>query len=149
MKEMITYFEDKNHKSKKKSKKYKTITKILKSFDTIVIIATTFSSIILSVTGIALKATPISAATACGLSIGNKVIYEIVMQKYNKYKKQYDKNQQTKKSFDKLHRKSLQSNVIDENEYESLCNVFLIGIGMKRELNHFCRQEHKNGIEYF
>ena len=149
MKEMITYFKDKNHKSKKQSKKYKTTTKTLKSFDTIVIIATTFSSITLSVIGIGLTATPISAATACGLSIGNKVIYEIVMQKYNKYKKPYDKDQQTIKSFDKLIRKSLRNIAIDENEYESLCKIFLLSIGMKRELNLFCRQEHKNRIKYF
>ena len=46
------------------------------------------------------------------------------MQKYNKYKKQYEKDQQAIKSFDKLNRKSLQGNVIDKNEYESLCNIF-------------------------
>ena len=41
IKETITYFKDKNNKSKKKYKKIKTMTTILKSFDTIVIIATT------------------------------------------------------------------------------------------------------------
>ena len=38
--DMITYFKDKNNKSKKKYKKHKTLTTILKSFDTFVIIAT-------------------------------------------------------------------------------------------------------------
>ena len=95
IKEMITYFKDKNHKSKKKYKKYKTITTILKSFDTFVIIATTSSSITLSLTGIGLIVIPISTASACALSIGNKVIYEIIINKYNKYKKQYKKDQQT------------------------------------------------------
>ena len=46
------------------------------------------------------------------------------MQKYNKYKKLYEKDQQTIKSFDKLYRKSLQDNLIDKSEYESLCNIF-------------------------
>ena len=124
IKEMITYFKDKNHKSKKKYKKYKTITTILKSFDTFVIIATTSSSITLSLTGIGLIVIPISTASACALSIGNKVIYEININKYNKYKKQYEKDQQTIKSFDKLYRKSLQDIVIDKTEYESLCNIF-------------------------
>ena len=41
---MISYFKDKNCKSKKKIKKHKTITPVIKSFDTIVIIATTSSS---------------------------------------------------------------------------------------------------------
>ena len=50
----------------------KIITTILKSFDTIGIIATTLSSFTLSLTGIGLKAIPLSTATACGLSMGNK-----------------------------------------------------------------------------
>ena len=78
---MITYFRDRNHKSKKKYKIYKTLTTILKSFDTIVIIATTSVSITLSLTEIGLIALPIPSATACGLSIGNKVVYEVFMNK--------------------------------------------------------------------
>ena len=124
IKEMLTYFKDKNNKSKKRYKNYKTITTILKSFDTFVIIATTSSSITLSLTGIGLIAIPLSTATACGLSIGNKILYEIIVNKYNKYKKLYERVQNTIKSFDKLYRKSLQDNVIDKTEYESLCNVF-------------------------
>ena len=121
---MITYFIDKNHKSKKKYKSYKTITTKLKSFDTFVIIATTSSSTTWSVIGIALIAIPISTATACTLSISNNVIYDVNVDKYNKYKKQYEKDQQTIKYFDKLYRKSLQNNIIDKNEYEKLCNTF-------------------------
>ena len=45
------------------------------------------------------------------------------MQKYNKYKKLYEKDQQTIKSFDKLYRKSLQDNFVDQNEDESLCKI--------------------------
>ena len=124
IKEMITYFKDKNNKSEKKYKKYKTITTILKSFDTFLIIVTTSSSITLSLTGIGLIVIPISTATACGLSIGNKVLYEIIISKYNEYKEPYERDQQTIKSLDKLYRKPLQDNVIDETEYESLCNIF-------------------------
>ena len=98
--EMITYFKDKNNVSKKQHKKYKTITTKLKPIDTFVIIATTSSSITLSLTGIGLIVIPISTASACALSIGNKVIYEIIINKCNKYKKQYEKDQQTIKSFD-------------------------------------------------
>ena len=78
----------------------------------------------MSVTGIGLIAIPKSNATACGLSIGKKVIYEIVMQKFNKYKKRHQKDQQLIKSFDELNRKSLPDNVIDKNENESLCKIF-------------------------
>ena len=124
IKEMITYFKVINHKSKKKYKNYKTLNTILESVDSIVIIAATSTSITLSVTGFGLVILPISASIACVLSFGNKVLHKLIINKYNKYKKQYERDQQSKKSFDKLYRKSLQDNVIDKTEYESLCNIF-------------------------
>ena len=81
IKEMITYFKNKNNKSEKKYKKYKTITTILKSFDKFVIFATTSSFGNLSLTGIGLIAKPISTASASVLSIGYKVIYEMIINK--------------------------------------------------------------------
>ena len=71
---MITYLKDKNYKSKKKYKKFKTITAILKSFDTIVYYATISSSITSSLIGFGLKVIPISSSIACGLTITNKKI---------------------------------------------------------------------------
>ena len=124
IKEMITYFKDKNNKSKKKYKNYKTLNTILESVDSIVIIGAASTSITLSVTGIGLIVLPISAGIACALSLGNKILHKIIINKYNKYKKQYERDQNTIKSFDKLYRKSLQDNVIDKTEYESLCNIF-------------------------
>ena len=124
IKEMVIYFKDKNHKSKKKYKNYKTLNTILDSIDSIVIIATTSTSITLSVIGIGLNILPISACIACTLSLGNKILHKLIINKYNKYKKQYERDQQTIKSFDKFYRKSLQDNIIDETEYESLCNFF-------------------------
>ena len=47
IKEMITYFKDKNNKSKKKYKNYKTLNTILESVDSIVIIGATSTSITL------------------------------------------------------------------------------------------------------
>ena len=78
----------------------------------------------MSLTGIGLIAIPISAATACGLSFGNKITYEIIINKDNNYKKQFENDQQTNKLFDKLCRKAVQVNVIVRNEYESHCNIF-------------------------
>ena len=124
IKEMITYFKDKNNKSKKKYKNYKTLNTILESADSIVIIGTTSTSIILSITGVGLIILPISAGIACALSLGNKILHKIIINKYNKYKKLYERDQNTIKSFDKLYRKSLQDNVIDKTEYDSLCNIF-------------------------
>ena len=124
IKEMITYFKDKNHKSKKRCKNYKTLNTVLESIDSIVIIAATSTSITLSVTGVGLIILPISAGIACTLSLGNKILHKLIINKYNKYKKQYERDQNTIKSFDKLYRKSLQDNIIDKTEYESLCKIF-------------------------
>ena len=148
IKEMITYFKDKNNKSKKKHKKYKKITTLLKSFDTFAIIATTVSSITLSLTGIGLIVIPISTASACGLSIGNKVIYEVIINKNIKYKKLYERDQQTYKSFDKLYRKPLQDNVISKTEYESLCNIFTEYVDENKN-ESFYIYEYKNKIKHF
>ena len=92
---MITYFIDKNHKSKKNYKKHKTVTTTLESVDTFVIIATTSSSTTLSLTGIGLIVIPISTATACALLIGIKVLYEIIINKHNKCKNQHERDQQS------------------------------------------------------
>ena len=124
IKEMITYFKDKNNKSKKKYKNYKTLNTVLESVDSIVIIGATSTSITLSITGIGLIILPISAGIACASSLGNKILHKIIINNYNKYKKQYERDQNTIHSFDKLYRKSLQDNVIDKTEYESLCNIF-------------------------
>ena len=124
IKELITYFKDKNHKSKKKYKNYKTLNTLLESVDGVVIIGATSTSITLSVIGIGLFVLPISAGIACGISLDNKILHNKIINKYNKYKKQYERDQQTIKSFDKLYRKSLQDNVIVKTEYDSLCNIF-------------------------
>ena len=124
IKEMITYFKDKNNKSKKKYKNYKTLNTVLESVDSIVIITATSTSITLSVTSVGLIILPLSAGIACGISLGNKILHKLIINKYNKNKKQYERDQNTIKSFDKLYRKSLQDNVIDKSEYESLCNIF-------------------------
>ena len=125
IKEMITYFKDKNNKSNRRYKNYKTLNTVLESIDSIVIITATSTSITLSVTGIGLIVLSVAAGVACGLSLGNKVLHILIINKYNKYKKQFEKDQNTIKSFDKLYRKSLQDNVIDKTEYESLCNIFI------------------------
>ena len=84
LKEIITYFKEKNHKSKKRYKNYKTLNTVLESVDSIVIMAATSTSITLSLTGIGLIVLPISAGIACTLSLGNKVLHKLIINKYNK-----------------------------------------------------------------
>ena len=64
-------------------------------------IAKTSRSIILSLTGIGLIVIQISSGKSCGKTIINELTYKIVMQIYKKYKKTYEKSQQTMNSFDK------------------------------------------------
>ena len=101
-KEMITYFKDKYIQSEKKCEEHKILNTALKSFDAIVNIATTSSSITLSLTGFGLNAIPTLTVTACGLSSGNEVIYERVVQKYEKLQKTLSKISTNNKNFLKL-----------------------------------------------
>ena len=124
IKEMITNFKDKNNKTKKRYKNYKTLNTVPESIHPIVIIAATSTSITLSITGTGLIILPISPGIACTLSLGNKIIHKLIINRYIKYKKLYERDENTIKSFDNLYRKSLQDNIIDKTEYESLCNTF-------------------------
>ena len=92
---MITYFKGKNHKSKKRYENYKTLNTILELIDSIVIIGATSTSITLSVTGVALIIPPISAGVACGVSLRNKILHNLIINKYSKYKKLYERDQNT------------------------------------------------------
>ena len=83
IKEMIKYFIDKNNKPKKKYKNFKRLNRIFESVDTMVIIGATTISITLSITGIGLFILPISAGIACILSLGNKVLHKMIINKYN------------------------------------------------------------------
>ena len=146
---MITYFKDKNHKSKKRYKKYKTLNTILESADSIVNIGATSTSKTLSITGFGSFTLPISAGNACTLSLGNKVLHILIINKYNKYKKQYERDQLTIKSFDKIYRKSLQDNVNVKTEYDSLCNNFTKNVDENENEPFLIKHEYKNKIKLF
>ena len=66
----ITYFKDKKNKFKKKNRKHKTRTILLKSFDTFVIINTTSSSTTLSLTRICLIVIPTTNSIHLFIVIG-------------------------------------------------------------------------------
>ena len=123
IKEMVTHFKDKNNKSEKRYKNFKTLNTILESVDTFLFIGATSTSIILWIFGIGLIFLPISVGITCILSLGNKALHKLIINKCNKEKKQYEKDQQTIKSFDNFHRKSSKYKVIDKNEYETLCKT--------------------------
>ena len=156
---MITYFKDKNRKSKKRYENYKTLNTFLESVDTIVIMRATSVLIFLSVFGFGLIVSPKSAGRACFLSLGNKILHKLIVNKSNKYKKQFGNNQETIKPFDKFYKKSLQDNLINKNEYESFVDILLnlcliqkvnhfINLNMKEKLKFFSRNKLKLNLEY-
>ena len=100
-----SYFKDENQNCTKKYKNYKFLNTTLESVDTIVIIGVTSTSLTVSFTGIGLIIPPITSGLACTPSMGNKVLHKIIINRHNKYEKQYGKDQQTNKSFGKLYRK--------------------------------------------
>ena len=85
---MIQHFKDKNNKAKKRYRNYKNLNTILESVQSIVIIGATSTSISLSISGVGLIVLPISAGIACTLSLGNKLLHKIIINKYNKYEQQ-------------------------------------------------------------
>ena len=121
---MITYFEDKNHKSKNNYKNLKTLTPKLESLDTDVIVVSTKTSVTLSITGFELLVLPISAGIASALSLGIEVGQKTIFNKYNKHKKLDRKDVQAIKSSDQLCRKSLQEILIHKNFKKSRCKIF-------------------------
>ena len=86
----------------------------MKTVDTSVIMATTSSSVTLSLTGFGLLVIPISSGFACGLTLTIQVLYELIMNKHNDFEKYYERAQQTVDSCDKLYEKCSQDNVIDK-----------------------------------
>ena len=104
---------------------------ILKIVNSFVNIASTSSSITLSLTGLGLIILPFSTGIACSLSLCSKTLPEVFLDKYKKYKKQYKKAEHTIKSFDKLYRKIWKDNLIDKNEYESYAINLINLIGKK------------------
>ena len=83
--ETTTFFNDKAHKSKK-NKNFKTVITILKSLDSSINFGATFTFKSLSIIGIKLNILPISAGVACTLSIGNKVLHKLIINKYKNLK---------------------------------------------------------------
>ena len=74
-------------KTKKRYNEYKTLTLILEAVDTVVILGSTATSVTLSITDIGLIMLPITAGIGCSITISNKVLHKILIDKYNKHKK--------------------------------------------------------------
>ena len=139
----MTYIKNRNRKSLKKGKKYKTLTTTLKLFDTFAIIAITSSSITLSLTEVGLKAIPVSTATAWLLSISNEVIYGIIIKKYNKYKKKQNENYHQLLNLSLNFTEKVYKLMLLLKVRMNLYVINLLRIVMKRKMNLFYKYEQK------
>ena len=106
-KEMITYFKDQNPKSKTQFENYKTLASILEAVHTVFYNAATTNSAILTVAGVRLVVIPLSSAVSYALSLCYLVIQKKTLKRYDKYKKQKEKDHKTIKSFDDFFREIL------------------------------------------
>ena len=83
----------------------------------------------------------ISTGVAWGLSLKNKVSYEIFMNKYIKHYKHYESAHQTINFFDQLYRNWFPVNVFEEKDYEDLGNL---STNYVNENNKLCFGEKEN-----
>ena len=118
------FYEEEYKKLKKKHNKFKNLNKILNTIDSVVIIGCTGTSVTLSVTGYGLIIVPITAGCGCLMSVGSKIINEFLKKKEKSYLKKYTLSHNTLQDFRKLHQKSLEDNVIDQNEYKKFTDMY-------------------------
>ena len=121
---MSKYYEEEYKKLKKKYNKFKTLNKILNTIDSITIISTTSTSITFSLTGFGIITIPIIAGVGCGLTITSKILCEYLKTKEKSYLEKYTLSHNTLQDFRKLHQKSLEDNVIDQNEYKKFTDMY-------------------------
>ena len=129
--------------TKRNKKNYKTLNTILESVDTIGIIGATSTSRTLSITGFGLIFLPVSAGIECTLSLANKVLQKIIMNKCTKNKKQYENDQQTIKSLDKMYGNSLQDTLIEKKTNMKVYVKILPSMLMKLKMNLFKKYEQE------
>ena len=91
---MISFFKDETGNSKNKSEK-EVISTILKTADGFVFTAKTSTSLTVFVIMFSFIVLPNSAVTVCGSFLTSKMKFEINLNKYRKYRKQYGIERET------------------------------------------------------
>ena len=127
----------------KKKENYKLLTSILESIDIDGIISATTASVTLSVTGVGLVLVPISAGVACALSLGNKVLQKIVLNKYTRYEEQNYKDQQTSTPLRNYRRKFYEITEMIKMNIDLYVKISLNTLlKQKRNVFHKNKQKH-------
>ena len=77
--------------------------KLNKTVDKIVNVAKTSSAVTLTFTGFGVIEFTKTPGIACGIFLSKNVLHDTIFNKNNKFKKDFERAQQTLTSFDKLH----------------------------------------------
>ena len=85
-------------------------------------------------TGYGLIIVPITAGCGCLMTIASKIICEYLKTKEKSYLEKYTLSHNTLQDFRKLHQKSLEDNVIDQNEYKKFTDMY----------NNYSKNKEKN-----
>ena len=112
--------------------------------ESIVVIGTTSTSITLSIVGLAPVVIPIAASGGISATLLNKVICEKLKKNEKNYVKMYTLTSKYLEEFTSFHRKALEDNVIEQNEYKKLCNIFNNYIENKKEQINSSTQLNNN-----
>ena len=121
---MMKYYEEQNNKNKKKYKKLKNINKFLNTFDTLIIISSTTSSITLSILGIGLIVIPIIAPIGLDSAISSKIISEFLNKQQKIYFERYCLSNEYLSKFRQFYMNSLQDNKIEKSEYTHFLDMY-------------------------
>ena len=105
-------------------KHYKHLGMLVNVLESIVIIGTTSTSITLSIVGLAPVIIPIAAGGGIGATLLNKVVCEKLKKNEKNYLKMYTLTSKYLEEFTSFHRKALEDNNVDQNEYKKLCGIF-------------------------
>ena len=118
------FYEEEYKKLKKKYNKFRSLSKILNTTDSIIIISSTATSVTFAVTGFGVFTIPIIAGIGCGVTITSKVLFEYIKTREKHYLEKYTLSHNTLNDFRKLYQKSLEDNTIDQNEYKKFTDMY-------------------------
>ena len=133
IKDMKDYFFNTSKHNKKMYKHYKHLSLLVNILESVVVIGTTSTSIVVGLAGLAPFIIPIAAGGGISATMLNRIINETIKVREKKYLKMYTLTNKYLQEFMVFHKKALEDNKIDQNEYSKLCNIFNTYVDKKKE----------------
>ena len=133
IKDMKDYFFNTSKHNKKMYKHYKHLSLLVNILESVVVIGTTSTSIVVGLAGLAPFIIPIAAGGGISATMLNRIINETIKVREKKYLKMYTLTNKYLQEFMVFHKKALEDNKIDQNEYKKLCEIFNTYVDKKKE----------------